>query len=164
MLDFFSLGAVVGGITAAGSLASLNSGMGGSAALSGGHFVICESTEVVELLFCFVAEGATCVAVVHPDALPVVPTPAFHHVVGVVRFSHFIVGVDDDLEEVISWWDVGDVDPLAVNVVSVHIPAANSDPLFPKIGTFVLFFAHLLHIRCLPDRSWLCVLQLLWFH
>lgn len=36
-------------------------------------------------------------AVVHPDALPVVPTPAFHHVVGVIRFSHFIVGVDDDL-------------------------------------------------------------------
>lgn len=43
------------------------------------------------------------------------------------------------LEEVISWWDVGDVDPLAVDVVSVHIPAANSDPLFTKIGTLVLF-------------------------
>lgn len=42
----------------AGSLASLNSGMGGAAALSGGHFVICESNEVIKLLFRFVAEGA----------------------------------------------------------------------------------------------------------
>lgn len=38
----------------------LNSGTGGSAALSGGHFVVCESAEVIKLLFRFVAEGATC--------------------------------------------------------------------------------------------------------
>ena len=39
----------------------------------------------------------TYVAVVHPDALPVVPAPAFHHVIGVVGFSDFVVWVDDNL-------------------------------------------------------------------
>lgn len=43
------------------------------------------------------AAALTYVAIVHPDALPVVPAPAFHHVVGVIGFSDFIVGVDDNL-------------------------------------------------------------------
>lgn len=44
------------------------------------------------------AEAAlTYVAVVHPDALPVVPAPALHHVVRVIGFSNFVVGVDDNL-------------------------------------------------------------------
>lgn len=51
--------AVVREITEAGSLASLNSGGGGNAGLSGGHLVICESAEVIKLLFRFVTEGAT---------------------------------------------------------------------------------------------------------
>lgn len=51
--------AVVREITEAGSLASLNSGGGGDAGLSGGHLVICESAEVIKLLFRFVTEGAT---------------------------------------------------------------------------------------------------------
>lgn len=39
----------------------------------------------------------TYVAVVHPDALPVVPAPALHHVVRIIGFSNFIVRVDDNL-------------------------------------------------------------------
>lgn len=34
-------------------------GGGGDAGLSGGHLVICESAEVIKLLFCFGTEGAT---------------------------------------------------------------------------------------------------------
>lgn len=45
-------------MTEAGDLASLNSGVGGAAVLSGGHLVICESAEVIELLLRLVAEGA----------------------------------------------------------------------------------------------------------
>lgn len=45
-------------ITEAGNLASLNSGAGGDAVLSGGHLVICESAEVIELLLRLLAEGA----------------------------------------------------------------------------------------------------------
>lgn len=44
--------------TEAEDLASLNSGVGGAAVLSGGHLVICESAEVIELLLRLVAEGA----------------------------------------------------------------------------------------------------------
>jgi len=51
--------AVVREITEAGNLASLNSGVGGDALLSGGHLVICESAEVIKLLFRFLTEGAT---------------------------------------------------------------------------------------------------------
>lgn len=43
------------------------------------------------------------------------------------------------LEDVVSWFDVCDVDPLAVDVVTVQIPAAHSDALIAKVGTFVAF-------------------------
>lgn len=43
------------------------------------------------------ARTLTYVAVVHPDALPIVAAPAFHHVVRVIRFSNLIVWVDDNL-------------------------------------------------------------------
>lgn len=46
-------------VAEAGNLASLNSGVGGDAVLSGGHLVICESAEVLELLFRFLTERAT---------------------------------------------------------------------------------------------------------
>lgn len=59
MLDFLFFCAVVREITEAGNLGSLNSGVGGDAVLSGGHLVICESAEVIELLFRFLTEGAT---------------------------------------------------------------------------------------------------------
>ena len=41
------------------------------------------------------------------------------------------------LEDVISGCEVGDVDPLAVDVVTVQIPAAHSDALVPEVGTLV---------------------------
>lgn len=42
----------------------------------------------------------TYMAVVHPDAMAVVPSLAFHDVVGVIRLGNLIVGVDNDLEKV----------------------------------------------------------------
>lgn len=45
-------------------------------------------------------------AVIHPDALSVIPALAFHHVVRIIRFCNFIVGVNDDLgkgKETTSW-------------------------------------------------------------
>lgn len=102
-------------------------------------------------------------AAVHPDPVAVVATPALEHVVGVVRLRHFIVGIDDDLpgrklvrhavvfttsrrlqvaphlEDVVSGLEVGDVDPLAVDVVSVRVPAAHRDALVAKVGALVAF-------------------------
>lgn len=43
------------------------------------------------------------------------------------------------LEEVIAWWDISNIDPLAVDVMTVHVPASHCDSLFTKIGAFVLF-------------------------
>lgn len=43
------------------------------------------------------------------------------------------------LQDVISWLHVCDVDPLAVDVVSVRVPAADCDALRAKVGTFVPF-------------------------
>lgn len=43
------------------------------------------------------------------------------------------------LEEVISWWSISNINPLAVNIMAIHIPTSNWDPLFTKIGTFILF-------------------------
>ena len=37
--------------------------------------------------------------VVHPDAVAVIPGPALHDVVGVVRLRHLVVGIDDNLGE-----------------------------------------------------------------
>lgn len=41
------------------------------------------------------------------------------------------------LEQVVSRGHIGDVYPLAVNVVSVHVPAAHGDTLFPEVGTLI---------------------------
>lgn len=41
------------------------------------------------------------------------------------------------LKNVVSRFDVCDVDPLAVDVVTVQIPAAHSDALIAKVGTLV---------------------------
>lgn len=38
------------------------------------------------------------------------------------------------LEGVAAWWHIGDVDPLAVNVVAVGVPAPHAHPLLPKVG------------------------------
>lgn len=44
------------------------------------------------------------------------------------------------LENVISGFEVSDVDPLAVDVVPVGIPAAHGDTLLPEVSTFVPLF------------------------
>ncbi len=44
------------------------------------------------------------------------------------------------LENVISRFDVSYVDPLAVDVVPVSVPAAHSDPLLSKVSTLVSLF------------------------
>lgn len=36
-------------------------------------------------------------AVVHPYAVTVVTSPAFHNVVGVIRLGHLVVGINYDL-------------------------------------------------------------------
>lgn len=41
------------------------------------------------------------------------------------------------LKNVVPRFDVCDVDPLAVNVVAIQIPAAHSDALVTKVCTFV---------------------------
>lgn len=46
----------------------------------------------------------------------------------------------DYLENVISRFEFRNVDPLAVNVMSVGIPAAHSDTLLSKVSTFVPLF------------------------
>ncbi len=43
------------------------------------------------------------------------------------------------LKNVVSRSDVCDVNPLAVDVVTVQIPAAHSDALIAKVGTLVPF-------------------------
>ena len=41
------------------------------------------------------------------------------------------------LEQVVSRRHVSDVDPLAVNVMTVHVPAAHGDALLTKVGALV---------------------------
>lgn len=41
------------------------------------------------------------------------------------------------LQDVVAWLDVSDVNPLAVDVVPVQVPAAHRDALLPKVGTLV---------------------------
>lgn len=42
-----------------------------------------------------------------------------------------------DLHDVISWFDISDVDPLAVDIMPVQIPASYCDALLSKISTFI---------------------------
>lgn len=102
-------------------------------------------------------------AAVHPHAVAVVLTSTFHDVVGVVCLRDLIFGIYNNLqngqknqhglratrandhgkvylENVVSRFEVGDVDPLAVDVVTVGVPAAHRDALLSKVGTFVPFF------------------------
>lgn len=44
-----------------------------------------------------------------------------------------------DLHDVISWFDISDVDPLTVDVMPVQIPAPYCDALLSKISTFITF-------------------------
>lgn len=78
-------------------------------------------------------------AVVKPDAMAVVLAVAFHGVVGEVTLCHFEVWIYDNLQDVVSWLDVRDVDPLAVDVMTIQVPAAHCDALLTKVGTLVPF-------------------------
>lgn len=82
-------------------------------------------------------EGITNVAVVHPDAVPVVFAVTFHRIVGEVAFCYFKIGVDDHLQNVVSWPHICDVNPLAVDVMPVQIPAAHGNALLSKVGTLI---------------------------
>lgn len=42
------------------------------------------------------------------------------------------------LEQVVSGGYVGDVDPLAVDVMAIHVPAAHGDALLTEVGTLVI--------------------------
>lgn len=87
-----------------------------------------------------------------------------------------------DLEHVVSWFEVSDVDPLTVDVVSVGVPAAHRDALLPEVGALVPLLDtcahtrvrppssrrppshpwsahHLRHTQSPPDRNWPCGLQ-----
>lgn len=85
----------------------------------------------------FFTEGIADVAVVHPDAVPIIFAVTLHRVVGEVALRYLKVGVDDHLENVVSWLHICDVDPLAVDVVPVEIPASHGDALLSKVGTLV---------------------------
>lgn len=82
-------------------------------------------------------EGITNVAVVHPDAMSIIFAVTFHCVVGEVTLCYFKIGVDDHLQNVVSWLHICDVNPLAVNIMPVEIPATHGDALLSKVGTLI---------------------------
>lgn len=45
----------------------------------------------------FQSDDLTYMTVVHPYAVAIITSPAFHNVVGVIRLGHLVVGVNDDL-------------------------------------------------------------------
>lgn len=106
--------------------------------LPGRQLIVYEPTKLFKLLFCLCAVGATYMAVVHPDALAIISTATLHGVVGVVRFCHFLIWINYNLEEVVSWSHVGDIYPLTVNIMSVDVPASNADALFSKVCAYIL--------------------------
>lgn len=85
----------------------------------------------------FFTEGITNVAVVHPDAMPVVFAVALHSIVGEVTFCYLKIWVDNHLKNVVSWFHICDVNPLTVNVMPVEVPASHSDALLSKVGTLI---------------------------
>lgn len=85
----------------------------------------------------FFAEGITDVAVVHPDAMPVVFAVTLHCIVGEVTFCYLKIWVDNDLKNVVSWLHICDVDPLTVNVMPVEIPTSHGDALLSKVGALI---------------------------
>lgn len=57
------------------------------------------------------------------------------------------------LEHVIPRLDVSDVHPLAINVMSVSVPAAHCDALLTKIGAFIFLFNTWIKIRIYIGRK-----------
>lgn len=105
---------------------------------------------LLKLLVFFVAECISDMAVVYPDSMAVVFAVTFHCIIGEVALGHLKIWVDDNLEDVISGFDVRYIDPLTVNVMAVQIPASHRDSLFTKVGAFIPLTDQLLA---------LCVLQ-----
>lgn len=79
-------------------------------------------------------------AAVHPHTMAIISTSAFREVIGVVRLWHFVVWINYNLENVIPGFQIGNVDPLAVDVMPVGIPATHSNTLVSKVGTFIPLF------------------------
>lgn len=124
----------------------------------------------------------TYMAIIHPYTVTIISTSAFDDVIGVIRLSNLIIGVNYDLSErvntvsknnksqgprarvirfkrislvlkwlllwkchyyleyVVSWFNICNVHPLAVNIMSVCIPASHCDPLLTKVCTLVPLF------------------------
>lgn len=74
-------------------------------------------------------------AVIGPEPISIIATFTLHDVIGVIRLGYFIIRVNHNLQYIISGFDVSDVDPLAIDVVSVRVPAAHCDPLSTEIST-----------------------------
>lgn len=60
-------------------------------------------------------------------------------VVVVGKFSNLQLWIDRNLEEICSWPDVSDIDPLTINVVMVGVDASYGYTLVPVVGTCILF-------------------------
>lgn len=116
-------------------------------------------------------------AIIHPYTVTIISTSAFDNVIGVVRLSNLVIGVNHNLSEskkqsaqrinhnvsfqepgmiqkngtkmilfqkchcnleyVVSRFNICNVHPLAVNIMSVCIPAAHCDPLLTKVCALV---------------------------
>lgn len=120
----------------------------------------------------------TYMAIIHPYTMTIISTSAFDNVIGVIRLSNLVIGVNYNLSEsenrqhkelitmsvsknqdnmiqkngtkiilfrkchyyleyVVSWFNICNVHPLAVNIMSVCIPAAHCDPLLTKVCALV---------------------------
>ncbi len=42
-----------------------------------------------------------------------------------------------DLKDIISWFDISNIDPLAINVMAIQIPASHCDALLTKVSTLI---------------------------
>lgn len=102
---------------------------------------------------CLLAERITSMAVMEPDPMSVIFAVALHGVVGEVALGHFVIWINHNLQNVVSRFDVRDVDPLTVDVVAVQIPAAHSDALISKVGTLIPFRNTLLTICVLEAET-----------
>lgn len=85
--------------------------------------------------------------------MPVVFTVTPHGVVAEVALCHFMIRINYNLEDVVSRFDVCDVDPLTVDVVAVQVPAAHSDALVPEVCTLVPFRNPFLTLRVLEAEA-----------
>lgn len=84
-----------------------------------GDLVVELSGVFLKLPLCFLTEGVAIMTVVKPDPVAIIFAVTLHAVVCEVTFRHLVIRIYHNLQDVISRFDVRDVDPLAVDVVSV---------------------------------------------